>query len=123
MDQQFGWIDLLGCQFASPELDTLTGPLDETSDELPILLRVEKNPSVAFLAQDIEPSPLIELAQDCHSTKFTVAYQENGCFCGDQLANIGQQSQLLINAFVPAEALYPSPGGRRIGMEPIRLAP
>jgi site-specific DNA recombinase len=110
IDQQVGWIDLLGCQFASPEPDTLTGPLDETAEGLPTLLRVEKNPAVAFLAQDIEPSPLIELTQDCHSTKFTVSYQENGRFGGDQLANIGQQGQLLISATVPADVFDPSPG-------------
>jgi site-specific DNA recombinase len=110
MGQQTDWINMLFCQAASSQPDALTGLMDITAERLPTTALIEPDPSIAFLTQNIEPMPLIQLAQDCDRAKFTVSDQKNRCSAGDQLTNIGQQSQLLPGSAVPFDAFDPGPG-------------
>src|SRR3990170_6434533 len=103
MDQQVGRVNLLGGQTASSQPDALTGLAEVTTEGLPATFFIEPDPSIAFLAQGIEPTPFVQLAQDRHSAKFAVSDQENGCTSGDQLEHIGQQSQLLMGTAVSSD--------------------
>ena len=69
-------------------------------------------PCIAFLAQDKEPMPLIQLVQDSYCAKFVVSDQENSCLCGEQGTHIGQQSQMLMGACVSSNVIDPGPGNR-----------
>jgi hypothetical protein len=92
--------------------DILDGLLDEAAEGTPATVFVEPEARVALLAQDIEPTPLIQLAQDRHSTKFSVPNQENSCIVVNQLAYIGQQSQMFGGTAVSSNMLDPGPGNR-----------
>ena len=112
MHQQVDRVNLLGRQTATSQPDALTGFVDVTTECLPAALLIEPNTCIGFLAQDIEPMPSIQLAQDCHRAKFAVSDQKNSCSCGDQLAHIGQQSQMLSGSTVSFDVLDPGPGNR-----------
>jgi hypothetical protein len=105
-------VNLLGCQTASSQLDTLTGLVDVTPEGLPSIFFIEPDPSIAFLAQDIQPMPSIQLTQDRHRAKFAVSDQENSCSARDQLTDISQQSQLLTVTAVSFDMFDPGPGNR-----------
>src|SRR3990172_194708 len=121
MNQQVGGVDLLGGQIASSQPDTLTGLVDVTTEGLPARVVIKPDQAIGFLAQDIPPTPLIQLPQDRHCPKFAVSDQENGGSFGNQLANIGQQSQLLIGAAVPFDVFDPGPDDGE-GPFPVRQA-
>src|SRR4030065_2269251 len=112
MHQQVDRVDLLGGQTASSQPDTLTRPVDVTTEGLPTTLFVEPDPSIGFLAQNIEPMPAIQLAQDRHSAEFAVSDQKNSRSNRDRLTHIGQQSQLLGSRAVSSDVFDPGPGNR-----------
>jgi site-specific DNA recombinase len=110
MHQQVDRVDFLGGQTTSSQPNALTGLLDITAERLPTTAFIKPDPRIPFLAQNIEPMPLIQLAQDRHRAKFTVSDQKYGCSARDQPTDIGQQSQLLPGGAVSFDTFDPGPG-------------
>src|SRR4030067_567786 len=121
MHQQVDRINLLDRQTAASQPDTLTGFLNITAEGFPTASFVEPNTGIGFLEQDVEPTPLVQLAQGRYTAKFAVSDQKNGRSQRDQSAYIGQQSQLLTGAAVSFDVFDPSPGNRN-GSFPVRQA-
>jgi hypothetical protein len=121
MRQQAHRVDLALCQLARTQPNALTGFLTEAAKVLPTLLFMQPHLGIGFLPQNVEPLPGIQLAQDFHQPELGVANQENRSSFGEQLANIGQQSQLLPSSTMAAHMFRPSPGNRN-GAFPIGQA-
>jgi hypothetical protein len=110
MHQQVDRINFTGGQISSSQPEILTGLMDVTTERLPTASFIEPDTGSGFLAQDIEPIPFVQLTQERYRAKFAVSDQKNSRLCGDQLANIGQQSQLLPGAAVSSGVFDPGPG-------------
>src|ERR1035437_4330905 len=72
VNQQIGWVDLLGSQVALTQPETLTGLLNKTVEWFPLAGLIQPDASICFLTQNIPPMPLIEPFQGSYRTKFTV---------------------------------------------------
>ena len=57
VNEQVGGEDFRNGQIASSQPETLARYADEKPEWLPIAIWTEKDPGIAFLAQDIEPTP------------------------------------------------------------------
>ncbi len=103
-------------QIASSQPYALTRLLNEAPKVLPALLFLQPDLGNSFLPQNIEPSPAIQLVQDFYRSKFSVANQKNRSSFRDQLANVGQQSQLLPGSTMSSDVFDPSPGNRNAAL-------
>jgi site-specific DNA recombinase len=112
MRQQIHRVDLALCQATRTQPNAITRLLNKVAKALPTLLFIQPNLGIGFLPQNIEPPPDIQLAQNFHRSEFSITNQENGSSLGDQLAHIGQQSQLLTGSTMAANMFSPSPGDR-----------
>ena len=110
MKQQIDWIDLFDGQVAPTQPHTLTGLVDIAPEGLPIAALAEPDTGVGFLAQNIEPMPLIQLSQDGHRAKFAISDQKDGCPNRDQAANVSQQGDLLDRTAVSSNMFDPGSG-------------
>lgn len=112
ISKQVDRIDLLRSQVASSQPDTLIGLMDETAECSPGTVIIEPKSGITLLTQNIEPMPMIQLAQDLQIAKFAVSNQENGCLAGDQGPHISQQSQVFMGAAVSKHMFDPGPSNR-----------
>ena len=110
VNEQMGWINLLGRQIALTQPNTSPRLIDITSEGLPSATLIEPDACVSFLAQNIEPMPAIQLSQDGHRAKFAVSDQKGGSSNRDQAANISQQGQLFSGTTVSSSVFDPGPG-------------
>src|SRR4030067_1483221 len=112
MNQQIDRINLLDRQIAHSQPETLARFLDISAELLPTALFAEPDACIGFLTQDIEPAPLIQLAQDCHGTKFPIPNQKDGGSGWKQFPHIGQQSHLFARTPLPFDMLNPGTDDR-----------
>jgi len=75
-----------------------------------VALLVEPEQAVAFLAQNIEPAPLIQLPQDRDRAKFAVSNEKNSRLFRQQAATLPQKRELLSGTRVAANIFDPAPG-------------
>jgi hypothetical protein len=81
-------VDLLLGQVGMWKPGSVARFVNELIQLLPVILLVEPQRGVAFLAQNIEPAPLLQLPQDRDRAKFAVSDQENSRLFRQQAANI-----------------------------------
>jgi hypothetical protein len=109
MNQQFDRINFFGGQISVSQPNTLSGLLNITAKCLPATLFVEPNACISFLTQDIEPMPLVQLAQSHQIGKSTVSEQENSISSREQGVDERQQGQLFPGCAMPFDMLDPGP--------------
>jgi hypothetical protein len=109
MDEQIDVKGITFCQEAWSQPDALIGPVNHVSETLPAGLRIQEDPNICFLSQNIEPVPFSQGPQDPHSAKLAVSDDENSPMFRKQPSNISQQSQLLINRTMPFGVIHPAP--------------
>jgi len=69
----------------------LTRFADETAERFPLVVLLQPNAGIGFLAQNIEPMPLIQPLEDFYRAKFAVTNQKNSRTFWQKLPDIVQQ--------------------------------
>jgi hypothetical protein len=77
VNQQIGWVDVLGSQVAKSKPMAFTGLARKTAKGLPLAMVIQPDTDIRFLTENIVPMPLIQPFQGLHSAKFAVTDQKN----------------------------------------------
>jgi site-specific DNA recombinase len=110
MGQQIDGIGRLSSQQGRSQPTALSWTLDQAPEVLPGRLSRQQDLMIGFLAQDILPSPGIQLLQDRHCPEFTVPDQQHRDVGRQQATDISQQGQLFAGRTVSFRTFDPSPG-------------